>query len=209
MFFVARKCVSLFETCSLESCNSNLLFHSILFQRGIYPPESFSRVQKYGLGLFVTSDEALKRFISSVLNQLQEWLRTGIVRKMVLVVSSIEPVEVLERWTFDIQHIEGGTTTTAAPQSKSTKEIHTEIAAVMRQIAASVTFLPLLETACSFDLLMYTEHDAPVPVQWEESAPRYIPNAQHVRLRTVDTLIHKVDTAVAYRCDLQNAAPNQ
>jgi mitotic spindle assembly checkpoint protein MAD2 len=197
---------------------------SILYQRGIYPPESFTRLQKYGLGLFVTSDEALRRYITSVLAQMQglenfenfqkfkkplvhvsslwlEWLSKGIVRKMVMVISSIEPVEVLERWTFDIQTTNNDsstasaqttTTTTASQAPKSAKEITAEIAAVMRQIAASVTFLPLLETACSFDLLMYTDHGAPVPVQWEESAPRYIPNAQHVRLRSVDTSVHKV-----------------
>ena len=128
---------------------------------------------------------------------------------MVMVISSIEPVEVLERWTFDIQTDSSAvsasttttttTTTTAATTTATTtatvsgtkplKEINAEIAAVMRQIAASVTFLPLLETACAFDLLMYTDHGAPVPVQWEESAPRYIANAQHVRLRAVDTSV--------------------
>lgn len=140
-----------------------------------------------------------------------------------MVISSIEPVEVLERWTFDIQTTLPDAARPASASgaaNKSVKEINTEIAAVMRQIAASVTFLPLLETACSFDLLMYTDHGAPVPVQWEESAPRYIANAQHVRLRSVDTSvrrqrgrarfvisafvarqIHKVDTAVAYRVD--------
>jgi hypothetical protein len=45
--------------------------NSILFQRGVYPPDSFARVQKYGLGLFVTNDEDLKRFITSVLTQMQ------------------------------------------------------------------------------------------------------------------------------------------
>ena len=45
--------------------------NSILFQRGVYPPDSFARVQKYGLGLFVTNDEDLKRFITSVLAQMQ------------------------------------------------------------------------------------------------------------------------------------------
>lgn len=118
---------------------------------------------------------------------------------MVMVISSIEPAEVLERWTFDIQtdntlksSTTATTTATTTQASKSVKEINAEIAAVMRQIAASVTFLPLLETACSFDLLMYTDHGAAVPVQWEESAPRYIPNAQHVRLRSIDTSVHKV-----------------
>eukprot|EP01108_Squamamoeba_japonica_P003779 TRINITY_DN3021_c0_g1_i1.p4 TRINITY_DN3021_c0_g1~~TRINITY_DN3021_c0_g1_i1.p4 ORF type:complete len:126 (+),score=51.11 TRINITY_DN3021_c0_g1_i1:196-573(+) len=124
---------------------------------------------------------------------------------MVLVVSSIEPDEVLERWTFDIACTADGDASTAAG-NKSVKEINGEIAAIMRQIAASVTFLPLLETACSFDMLVYTGHGAPVPVEWEESAPRYIDNAQHVRLRSVDTSVHKVDTTVAYR--VENAPEN-
>jgi hypothetical protein len=54
------------------------------------------------------------------------------VRKMVLIVSSIEPVDTLERWTFDIHHIDNNAA--ATPQMKSTKDINTEIAAVMRQV---------------------------------------------------------------------------
>lgn len=43
---------------------------SILYQRGIYPPETFSRVKKYGLSMLVTTDEGLKRYLSQVLAQL-------------------------------------------------------------------------------------------------------------------------------------------
>lgn len=32
-----------------------------------------------------------------------DWLMTGVLQKMVLVVSSVANKEVLERWTFDIQ----------------------------------------------------------------------------------------------------------
>ena len=39
----------------------------------------------------------------------------------------------------------------------------------MRQIAASVTFLPLLEDECSFDLIVYTNKDSETPQEWEES----------------------------------------
>jgi hypothetical protein len=41
-----------------------------LYQRGIYPPESFTRVSKYGLAMVVTADEKLKAFLSNVLQQL-------------------------------------------------------------------------------------------------------------------------------------------
>ena len=50
---------------------------SILYQRGIYPPEQFERKQKYGLTLLVTQEPELKKYINSVLMQLNgtNWLR--------------------------------------------------------------------------------------------------------------------------------------
>jgi len=44
--------------------------NSILYQRGIYPPESFVKVPKYGLQMFVTKDDGLKNYLSQVLSQL-------------------------------------------------------------------------------------------------------------------------------------------
>ena len=46
---------------------------------------------------------------------------------------------------------------------KSQKEITSEIQAIIRQITASVTFLPLLDEPCTFDLLVYTDNDVDVP----------------------------------------------
>lgn len=43
---------------------------SILYQRGIYPPEAFTPVSKYGLSILVTSDEGLKTYLVQVLRQL-------------------------------------------------------------------------------------------------------------------------------------------
>jgi hypothetical protein len=44
--------------------------NSILYQRGIYPPESFAKVQKYGLQMLVTSDNGLQKYLQQVLSQL-------------------------------------------------------------------------------------------------------------------------------------------
>lgn len=44
--------------------------NSILYQRGVYPPESFTAVAKYGLSLLVTSDEGLKTYLAQVLRQV-------------------------------------------------------------------------------------------------------------------------------------------
>ncbi len=44
--------------------------NSILYQRGIYPPETFKRVPKYGLAMMLTTDDSLTTYISNVMKQL-------------------------------------------------------------------------------------------------------------------------------------------
>lgn len=43
---------------------------SILYNRGLYPEESFTKVKKYGLPLLLTQDEGVKTFIASLTAQL-------------------------------------------------------------------------------------------------------------------------------------------
>lgn len=45
-------------------------FGSILYNRGLYPEESFARVKKYGLPLLLSQDEGVKSFISNLTSQL-------------------------------------------------------------------------------------------------------------------------------------------
>jgi mitotic spindle assembly checkpoint protein MAD2 len=52
-----------------------------------------------------------------------------------------------------------------------------------------VTFLPLLNEPCSFDLLIYTNKTAIVPKKWDDSDPRYIMNSQEVKLRSFTTSV--------------------
>ncbi len=77
-------------------------FCSILYQRGIYPPDSFTPTAKYGLSVLVTNDEGLKAYLVQVLRQLAEWLTRGEVQKLVVVITGVETREVLERWVFTI-----------------------------------------------------------------------------------------------------------
>jgi len=177
--------------------------NTILYQRGIYPPEMFSKVSKYGLAMMVTSDESLQTYINTIMGQLKAWLLDGRVKKLVLVVKGVETGDTLERWVFDCD------ATMPAPEqtiddiksSKSQKEIQGEIQAIMRQITASVTFLPLIDEPCSFDLLIYADKNATVPVAWEDSDPCYIHSSEEVRLRSFTTKIHKIDAMVSYKID--------
>ncbi|XP_030194194.1 mitotic spindle assembly checkpoint protein MAD2A [Gadus morhua] len=172
--------------------------NSILYQRGIYPPESFTRVTQYDMSLQLTTDGKLKDYLTKVVAQLKEWLFDCTVQKLVLVITCLETNEVLERWQFDIE-CDKSVKEISAPREKSIKTIQDEIRSVIRQITATVTFLPLLETACAFDLLVYTDKDLMVPEKWEESGPQIIDQSEEVRLRSFTTSIHKVNSMVAYK----------
>eukprot|EP00742_Colponemidia_sp_Colp-10_P010101 GILJ01011067.1.p1 GENE.GILJ01011067.1~~GILJ01011067.1.p1 ORF type:complete len:224 (+),score=47.22 GILJ01011067.1:52-672(+) len=174
--------------------------NSILYQRGIYPPDSFKSVQKYGLMMLVSTDEGLKKYLANVLSQLSEWLLQGQVQKLVVVIASAASGAALERWTFNIQ-TDKAITADGPGVEKSEKEIQLEIQAIIRQITASVTFLPLLDEPCTFDLLVYTDVNSEVPQAWEESDPKYISKSQEVSLRSFTTKVHKVDAMVAYKID--------
>lgn len=149
------------------------------------------------------------------MSQMEHWLLDGHVQRLVVVVSGIDSGETLERWQFNVAVDDDATTTATSgnenlstasntskntkKKSKSMKEIHNEIQAIIRQITASVTFLPLLNEPCSFDLLVYTDKDANVTQKWEDSDPRYILNSQEVKLRSFTTTVYKVDSMVTYK----------
>jgi len=138
--------------------------------------------------------------------QVESWLLNGDVQRLVVVVSGVDTGETLERWQFkvnlDDDNMANGEenrapntaqTNQTTKKNKTTKEIHGEIQAIIRQITASVTFLPLLNEPCSFDLLVYTKKDAAVPQKWEDSDPCYILNSQEVKLRSFTTSVSSYD----------------
>jgi mitotic spindle assembly checkpoint protein MAD2 len=49
----------------------NYSVNNILYQRGIYPPESFKRISQYGLAMMVTTDESLLSYMNNILRQLE------------------------------------------------------------------------------------------------------------------------------------------
>ena len=86
--------------------------------------------------------------------QVEDWLMSGDVQKLVVVVAGIDSGETLERWQFNVtvdgDDIHTGndenwpqnipvTVASAKAQKKSMKEIHNEIQAIIRQITASVS----------------------------------------------------------------------
>merc|ERR1711931_232936 len=165
--------------------------NSILYQRGIYPPESFTRKQEYGLTLLVSTESEVNKFLDSVLTQIKDWLELGKIKKLVVVLKSVETQETLERWEFKIESEKDADGKQLEKAEKDEKKIKAEIRDVIRQITASVTFLPLLDCLCSFDILIYTHSDAEVPEDWGDSDPCFILNSEEVKLRSFSTSVHK------------------
>jgi len=176
----------------------NYGINSILFQRGLYSSDRFIHSQKYGLTLLMTSDEELKKYLTIILAQFKNFMLTKSVHKIVLVIINTETDETVERWEFLIDC--DRTISDSDSKNVDHKEIQNGIRDVIRQITASVTFLPLLEGKCAFDLLLFTDKNAELPsAQWSDSNPHLIPNAEEVELRSFSTSVHKVKALVSYK----------
>ena len=77
--------------------------NTILFQRGVYPAEDFTPVKKYGLNMLVSSDDQVKSYVKKIMSQLNKWMLKSKISKFVVVITSKETGEHIERWQFDVQ----------------------------------------------------------------------------------------------------------
>lgn len=177
--------------------------NSILFQRGIYPAETFQNHQQYGLTILVSTDEKIQEFLKNVLKQTQDWLSRNELDKVSLIITNAHTKEILECWDFQVQSEPPTDEENVDPKNpksnKELKRIQQEIGSVMRQISATVSYLPLLDCICSFDILIHTVMDCDVPEKWNEANPVSIQNSQTVKLRSFSTGLHQVDTVVNYK----------
>uniref|UniRef100_A0A7N0VK54 HORMA domain-containing protein n=1 Tax=Kalanchoe fedtschenkoi TaxID=63787 RepID=A0A7N0VK54_KALFE len=98
--------------------------------------------------MLLTQDEGVKAFLANLTSQLSEWLESGKLQRIVLVIMSKATGEVLERWNFSIE-TDGEVVEKGVSRGKSDKEIMREIQAIMRQIASSITYLPCLDEPCN------------------------------------------------------------
>lgn len=160
-------------------------------------------VRKWDVNLLVTVDSEVKAYIKKIMGQLHRWLVGGKISKLVVAITSKESGETVERWQFDVNVLEGdsnnGPASGEGSGEKSQEVIQKEIQSIIRQITASVTFLPELEGSCTFNVLVYADGDADVPVEWADSDPREVKNGEQVQLRSFSTQTHKIDTLVEYR----------
>lgn len=129
------------------------------------------------------------------------WLVERAVNKISVVIKNVKNGDTMERWDFLVQYEgdanqEGGQTS-----DKPVKQIRNEIRDIIKQITASVSYLPLYECLCSFDIQIHTKDDVKVPEKWADTELAHINNAQTVQMRSFSTNIHKMETHVVYKVD--------
>ncbi|XP_045026683.1 cytochrome c oxidase assembly protein COX15 homolog [Daphnia magna] len=171
----------------------NYSLNSILYQRGVFPEESFIPTQHYGLTMYMSKMPEIKKYTDEILPHLKKWLTEGKIKKLVLALCDVNSKEPLECWEFRILAEETPTGEIKQQGTKPLKDIQQEIRNVLRQITACVTFLPLLDCVCSFDLQVHTKKDTQGE-GWGDVQPLSIQNAQEVQLRSFSTSIQNVHT---------------
>lgn len=160
--------------------------------------------------MLATTDDDLADYLDRAMQQLKKWLEQGKVRRLVVAIVEKESQETVERWQFDIKVMNEGLTESQVPKEgdqipkslqKTDAQVKAEIAAIIKQITASCTFLPVLEEPCAFQILAYTDRDVEVPMEWSDSNARLIAEgkAEQVKLRSFSTHVHRVDAMVAYK----------
>ncbi|CDO93694.1 unnamed protein product [Kluyveromyces dobzhanskii CBS 2104] len=174
--------------------------NSILYQRAVYPAEDFSTVKKYDLSLLKTHDTELKQYIRTILQQVHIWLVGGKCHKLVLCIVDKDDGETIERWEFNINSHNDGSVSSKDIEV-SLDETQKEIRAVLRQITASVTFLPELQNEgnYTFNVLAYTDSNANVPLEWTDSDARQIADGESVQFKSFDTSAYSVGAQVTYK----------
>lgn len=58
----------------------------------------------YRLKLAVSQDDQVKAYIKKIMSQLNRWMTKSKISKLVIVVTSKESGEDLERWQFDVRN---------------------------------------------------------------------------------------------------------
>ena len=95
--------------------------------------------------MLVTSDDQVKAYIKKIMSQLNKWMTGGKISKLVVVITSKETGEHVERWQFDVQIFNRPSKKAA---SKDTSRPPDKENAARTQASLSTTVvLPLLLTS--------------------------------------------------------------
>lgn len=182
--------------------------HTILFQRGIYPCDEFKRVHKYGLPMVVSIDPEVNDYLEKLMKPIHKWIYSGKITRLVLVIIKKENKEIVEKWEFNLvvdKHQEE-VGNSPVDDSNQLKIIQRTIQSVIKQITASITFLPLLDGDYTFNVLVYANPNCKITEDWGyfdqlDNLVMDKEGVESVMFKSIETSNHLLGTSVTYRVD--------
>ncbi|CCH60844.1 hypothetical protein TBLA_0D03440 [Henningerozyma blattae CBS 6284] len=179
----------------------------ILYQRGVYPQDEFVPVTRYGMSLLRPESPDLRKYIRTVLQQVQRWVVKGDCSKLLLCLVDTDSGSTIEQWAFGIDISESGSNSNedeSADNRINEEETKQQIRALLRQITSSVSFLPQLDEDAeySFCVLCHTNASGVVPKDWGDASMStaivHGSNKETVQLRNFATSDHTIQASVTY-----------
>lgn len=152
-------------------------FHTILFERSLYPQETFLLTRAYNFPVRQNRHPLVCQWIIDAVTAIQAQLLKGAVRRVVFVIYS-QQQEVLERFLFDVSgfpsvpekerftefegaFIEGP----EGPQLKVNKvDVEEQLRATVRKLAYCGSKLGELPDGCTYTIAVELKKEAEVPI---------------------------------------------
>jgi mitotic spindle assembly checkpoint protein MAD2B len=164
---------------SLLSTFSSFLtvsIHTILYQRGIYPPESFVLTRAYNFPVRQSRDPKVCEWINDAVAAVEAQLLKGVVERVAVVIYSSQAL-VLERFVFDVGRFPSVPVEERLTPFSQTGEVGTvscsvnivdveeQLRAATRSLAYSGGKLGVLPSDCTFTVAMELKEGGEPPLE--------------------------------------------
>lgn len=148
--------------------------HTILYERGLYPPETFLLTRAYNFPVRQNRHPLVCKWIQDAVSAVHDQMLKGTVRRVVLVIYS-DQQEVLERFLFDVERFpvvqEKEAYTEFEGESSAEGEVKVNRVDVEEQLRATVRMLACcgarlgeLPEDCTYTLAVELKDDAEPPI---------------------------------------------
>lgn len=148
--------------------------HTILFERGLYPPETFLLTRAYNFPVRQNRHPLVCKWILDAVSAVQEQMLKGAVRRVVFVIYS-DQQEVLERFLFDVERFPAvpekeaytefeSETGTDAEVKVSKVDVEEQLRATVRKLAYCGGKLGELPDGCTYTIAVELKDKANPPI---------------------------------------------
>uniref|UniRef100_A0A7S0MSC4 HORMA domain-containing protein n=1 Tax=Cryptomonas curvata TaxID=233186 RepID=A0A7S0MSC4_9CRYP len=121
--------------------------HTLLYTRGVYPPEIFERRRKYNIPVRQSRYKELNQYISGAVQGAHFWMVKGVLEKVVLCIEDKSTGRKLERFVWEIDFDMAAspalsTSSRVLTEPKNQEELEDALRQVLLKISVSDSLLP-------------------------------------------------------------------